>query len=235
MNQFRETGPLQAGFGKVRDRFPIHATAFIRVISLVAVAAFDPTRCALLINTPVKCLIRFCVCVKDRAAEFMAKRRNISVCFLTVRTLRPELSDHKAARIGLHQIQDISPCAQSAHLAEGFELHRSSASGASGNRIVLRLPNRNLSVAIAAITGFGTAAPVLIEHIILLDADLTDPSVPVLRMRRHKRHRRIPRIGFFLVPGQKLLFPNLFLKLPDRRDRTPFGMQILTDHSRITG
>ena len=91
---------------------------------------------------------------------------------------------------------------------------------------MLRLPNRNLAVAIAAITGFGTAAPVLIEHIILLDADLADPSAPVLWKRRHKRHCRIPRIGFFLVPGQKLLFPNPFLKLPDRRDRTPFGMQI---------
>ena len=235
MNQFRETGPLQAGFGKVRDRFPIHATAFIRVISLAAVAAFDPTRCALLINTPVKCLHRFCVRVKDRAAEFVVKHLDISVRFLTVRTLRPELSDHKAARIGLHQIQDISPCAQPAHLAEGFELHRFSASGASGNRIVLRLPNRNLAVAIAAITGFGTAAPVLIEHIILLDADLADPSVPVLWKRRHKRHCRIPRISFFLVSGQKLLFPNPFLKLPDCHNRLPFGMQILTDHSGITG
>ena len=235
MNQFRETGPLQAGFGKVRDRFPIHATAFIRVISLAAVAAFDPTRCALLINAPVKCLHRFCVRVKDRAAEFVVKHLDISVCFLTVRTLRPELSDHKAARIGLHQIQDISPCAQPAHLAEGFELHRFSASGASGNRIVLRLPNRDLAVTVAAIAGFGAAAPVLIEHIILLDADLADPSVPVLWKRRHERHCRIPRIGFFLVPGQKLLFPNPFLKLPDRRNRLPFGMQILTDHSGITG
>ena len=165
----------------------------------------------------------------------MAKRRNISVCFLTVRTLRPELSDHKAARIGLHQIQDISPCAQPAHLAEGFELHRFSASGASGKRIVLRLSNWNLAVAIAAITGFGAAAPVLIEHIILLNADLADPSVPVLWKRRHERHCCIPRIGFFLMPGQKLLFPNLFLKLPDCRNRLPFGMQILTDHSGITG
>ena len=165
----------------------------------------------------------------------MVKCLDIPVFLFVMGSFRPELSDHKAARIGLHQIQDISPCAQPAHLAKGFELHRFSASGASGNRIVLRLPNRNLAVAIAAITGFGTAAPVLIEHIILLNADLADPSVPVLWKRRHKRHRRIPRIGFFLVPGQKLLFPNPFLKLPDRRDRTPFGMQILTDHSRITG
>ena len=235
MNQFRKAGPLQAGFGKVRDRFSIHAAALVSHITDRAVAAFDPTRCALLINTPVKCLHRFCVRVKDRTAEFVVKHLDISVCFLTVRTLRPELSDHKAARIGLHQIQDISPCAQPAHLAEGFELHRSSASEASGNRIVLRLPNRNLAVTVAAIAGFGTAAPVLIEHIILLNADLTDPSVPVLWKRRHKRHCCIPRIGFFLVPGQKLLFPNPFLKLPDRPDRLPFGMQILTDHSRITG
>ena len=192
MNQFRETGPLQAGFGKVRDRFPIHATAFIRVISLAAVAAFDPTRCALLINTPIKCLHRFCVRVKDRAAEFVVKHLDISVCFLTVRTLRPELSDHKAARIGLHQIQDISPCAQPAHLAEGFELHRSSASGASGNRIVLRLPNRNFAVTIAAVASFCTAAPVLIEHIILLDADLADRSQRNHEMRSARQRCQIP-------------------------------------------
>ena len=235
MNQFRKAGPLQAGFGKVRDRFSIHAAALVSHITDRAVTAFDPTRCALLINTPVKCLRRVCTRVEDRTAEFMAKCLNIPVCFLAVGTLRPELPDHKAARIGLHQIHDISPCTQPAHLAKGFELHRFSASGASGKRIVLRLPNRNLAVTVAAIAGFGAAAPVLIEHIILLDADLADPSVPVLWKRRHERHCRIPRIGFFLVPGKKLLFPNPFLKLPDRRNRLPFGMQILTNHSGITG
>ena len=165
----------------------------------------------------------------------MVKCLDIPVFLFVMGSFRPELSDHKAARIGLHQIQDISPCAQPAHLAEGFELHRFSASGASGKRIVLRLPNRNLAVTVAAIAGFGAAAPVLIEHIILLDADLADPSVPVLWKRRHKRHCRIPRISFFLVSGQKLLFPNPFLKLPDRHNRAPFGMQILADHSGITG
>ena len=165
----------------------------------------------------------------------MVKCLDIPVFLFVIGSFRPKFPDHKAARIRLHQIQDIPPCAQPAHLAEGFELHRSSASGASGNRIVLRLPNRNLAVAIAAITGFGTAAPVLIEHIILLNADLADPSVPVLWKRRHKRHCRIPRISFFLVSGQKLLFPNPFLKLPDCHNRLPFGMQILTDHSGITG
>ena len=102
MNQFRETGPLQAGFGKVRDRFPIHATAFIRVISLAAVAAFDPTRCALLINTPVKCLHRFCVRVKDRAAELMVKCLDIPVFLFVMGSFRPKFPDHKAARIRLH-------------------------------------------------------------------------------------------------------------------------------------
>ena len=165
----------------------------------------------------------------------MVKCLDIPVFLFVMGSFRPELSDHKAARIGLHQIQDISPCAQPAHLAEGFELHRFSASGASGKRIVLRLPNRNLAVTVAAIAGFGAAAPVLIEHIILLDADLADPSAPVLWKRRQKRHCRIPRIGFFLVPGQKLLFPNPVLKLSDCHNRLPFGMQILTDHSRITG
>ena len=164
----------------------------------------------------------------------MVKCLDIPVFLFVMGSFRPKFPDHKAVRIGLHQIQDIPPCAQPAHLAEGFELHRSSASEASGNRIVLRLPNRNLAVTVAAIAGFGTAAPVLIEHIILLNADLTDPSVPALWKRRHKRHCCIPRIGFFLVPGQKLLFPNPFLKLPDRRNRLPFGMQILTDHSGIT-
>ena len=110
----------------------------------------------------------------------MVKRLNVPVFLLAIRTLRPEFPDHEVSRIGLHQIGNIFLCAKTPHFTKRFELYLLSASRAFRKHVVLRFPDRNYAVAVAAIAGFRAAALILVEHIILHNANLTDPFVPIL-------------------------------------------------------
>ena len=67
-----------------------------------------------------------------------------------------------------------------------------------------------------AVAGFGAAAPVLVVHELLGDADFVYPTRPVLWKFRDLLLLLVPRIGLALLPGKKLTVPDALLKLVDR-------------------
>jgi len=121
--------------------------------------------------------------------------------FLQVSLPGPKLTDNKTVRPGLNQIDtNFFSVRSPAQFANRFIGDFMPAAGAAARLVVEGFSlNRYILFAVGSVAGSCPSTPVLIENVILRNANFTYPAVPVLGQCRGQRHIRIPGVSFFLV------------------------------------